>query len=110
MVDWIKICDLEEIPRLGARVAEIKEDLVALFRTAKDEVFALRDRCPHKNGPLSQGIVHGKRVTCPLHNLVMDLTDGKAVAPDEGCTLVYPVKVEEGRVFLVLEGENCIAR
>ena len=77
-------------------MVRIDNDVIALFRTSQDEVFALSDQCPHKEGPLSQGIVYGSRVTCPLHNLVMDLTDGKAVAPDEGYTAVYPVKVEAG--------------
>ena len=100
MTDWIEVCDLEDIPQLGARVVRIDNDDIAVFRTSQDEVFALRDRCPHKEGPLSQGIVHGNRVTCPLHNLVMDLTNGKAVAPDEGCAAVYRVKVEAGCVSI----------
>ena len=102
MTDWIEICGLEDIPRLGARVVRNDDGDIALFRTSQDEVFALRDRCPHKEGPLSQGIVHGKRVTCPLHNLVMDLTEGKAVAPDEGCAAVYPVKIEGNNVLIAL--------
>jgi nitrite reductase (NADH) small subunit len=102
MADWIKICAVEDIPQRGARVVHIDSDDIALFRTSRDEVFALRDRCPHKEGPLSQGIVHGNHVTCPLHNLVMDLTDGHAVAPDEGCAAVYPVKIEAGCVSLSL--------
>jgi len=73
---------------------------IALFRTVNDEVFAVRDACPHSGGPLSQGIVHGRRVTCPLHNWVIDLASGEAQAPDEGCAGTYPVRVEAGRVFL----------
>ncbi len=103
MTDWIEICSLEDIPRLGARVVRNDDGDIALFRTSQDEVFALRDRCPHKKGPLSQGIVHGKRVTCPLHNFVIDLTDGKAVAPDEGCTAVYPVKVEGSSILIIFQ-------
>ena len=71
-----------------------------MFRTADDRVFALADRCPHKGGPLSQGIVHNRRVTCPLHNFVIELESGKAVAPDEGCTHSHPAKVENGIVWL----------
>ncbi len=100
MTDWIKIYALEDIPQLGARVVRIDNEDIAVFRTSKDEVFALRDRCPHKEGPLSQGIVHGSRVTCPLHNLVIDLTNGKAVAPDEGCAAIYQVKIEAGCVSI----------
>jgi nitrite reductase (NADH) small subunit len=96
-----KICVLSDIPKLGARVVKSAEHGdIAVFRTADDEVFALLDKCPHKNGPLSQGIVHGKRVTCPLHNWNIGLDDGCAVAPDAGCTKSFPVRVEAGDVLL----------
>jgi nitrite reductase (NADH) small subunit len=103
MGDWIEIGSVDKIPHLGARVVHVDGRVIALFRTANDEIFALRDRCPHKEGPLSQGIVHGKRVTCPLHNLVLDLPNGKAVPPDVGCVLAYPVKVKEGSVWITLQ-------
>ena len=98
--NWIPIGRLDDIPRQGARVVVTSAGDIAVFRTADDEVFALADRCPHKGGPLSQGIVHGKRVTCPLHNFVIELESGKAVAPDEGCTHSHPAKVENGVVWL----------
>ncbi len=103
MSDWLDLCALEDIPRLGARVVESPRGDIAVFRTALDEVFALNDRCPHRGGPLSQGIVHGKRVTCPLHNWVLELDSGEAVAPDQGCAPRYPVKVENNRVLLAAE-------
>lgn len=103
MSDWIEIGTVEDIPLKGARVVKTGSGNIAVFRTGGDEVFALRDRCPHKEGPLSQGIVHGKRVTCPLHNWVLELADGQAVPPDEGCAASYPIKVEEGKLFLKLE-------
>ena len=96
MSNWIEVGKVEEIPRQGARVVETAEGDVGIFRTLEDEVFALRDRCPHKNGPLSQGIVHGRRVTCPLHNWNIELESGEAVAPDEGCAASYPVKIDDG--------------
>jgi nitrite reductase (NADH) small subunit len=102
MSGWIEIGGLDDIPRLGARVVRRDGTNIAVFRTADDEVFALEDRCPHRGGPLSQGLVHGCRVTCPLHNLVLDLKTGTAVAPDEGATRTIPVKLEEGRIFLGL--------
>jgi nitrite reductase (NADH) small subunit len=71
-----------------------------VFRSAEDEVFALLDRCPHKGGPLSQGIVHGRSVTCPLHNWKIDLASGESLAPDVGCTRAYPVRLEQGHVLL----------
>ena len=97
---WRKVCPLTEIPRLGARVVKTVQGNVAVFRNDSDEVFALRDQCPHKGGPLSQGIVFGRHVACPLHNWNIDLRDGKAVAPDEGCAATFPVKVEAGEVYL----------
>jgi len=101
--DWIEIGGLDDIPRLGARVVTTPDGDIAVFRTADDEVFALRDRCPHKGGPLSQGIVHGHKVTCPLHNWNLALDSGLAVAPDEGCAASFPVRVEGDRIYLSLE-------
>ncbi len=82
---------------------------VALFRTRDDQVFALRDSCPHRGGPLSQGIVHGTTVTCPLHNWKIDLASGEAQGPDEGCTNSFPVKVEDGVVYLAFRIEEAAA-
>lgn len=101
---WIEVGRVDDIPRLGARVVRVGNEDIAVFRTAQDEIFALRDRCPHKGGPLSQGIVYGRKVACPLHNWSVHLDTGKAVAPDEGCTEVYRVEVREGRIYLALAG------
>jgi len=102
MIDWIEVGALQDIPKLGARVVEMADGNIAVFRTENDEVFALRDRCPHKGGPLSQGIVHGKKVACPLHNWNIHLESGLAVAPDEGCAAAYPVRIDNGRIYLSL--------
>jgi nitrite reductase (NADH) small subunit len=97
----VDVCALDDIPRLGARrVRRIDGVEIAVFRTADDRVFALLDRCPHKGGPLSQGIVFGDRVACPLHNWTIELDSGRAVAPDEGCVRRFPVRVEGRRVLL----------
>ena len=103
MSNWIEIVALEEIPRLGSRVVTMDTVDVAVFRTASDEVFAIKDECPHMKGPLSQGIVHDSTVTCPLHNWVLELDSGEALAPDEGCAASYPVNVDGGRVYISLE-------
>lgn len=100
--EWKTICALEEIPRLGSRVVKSAAGDIAVFRSADDEVFALHDKCPHKGGPLSQGIVHGDRVACPLHNWNIMLETGAAVAPDEGCAARYPVRVENGQVLVAM--------
>jgi nitrite reductase (NADH) small subunit len=101
MADWKLICAVEDIPVLGARrVARDGAMAVAVFRNGEDKVFALLDRCPHKGGPLSQGIVFGESVACPLHNWTIGLADGCAKAPDEGCTVPFAVKVEAGQVYL----------
>lgn len=102
MNEWRKVCPLEEIPRLGSRQINSAGGTIAVFRTADDEVFALHDRCPHKGGPLSQGLVAGKVVTCPLHSWKIQLENGEAVVPDKGCAKVYPTKVEGGMVWIAL--------
>ena len=101
MTTWTAICRLDDILPLGARrVARPQGGAVAVFRSADSRVFALLDRCPHKGGPLSQGIVLGDSVACPLHNWTIGLADGCARSPDEGCTPAFACKLEGGQVFL----------
>ncbi len=109
MYDWHEVGSLDDIPRLGSRVVKTPQGDVAIFRAADDRVFALRDCCPHKGGPLSQGIVHGHRITCPLHNWVLELENGQAVAPDMGCTTSYPLRLENGRIWLGLNNVISLA-
>jgi nitrite reductase (NADH) small subunit len=99
--DWRAICAVDEIPTLGARrVRRAAGADVAVFRAADEHIFALLDRCPHRGGPLSQGIVFGHSVACPLHNWTIELADGCARAPDVGCAVTFAVKIESGRVYL----------
>jgi nitrite reductase (NADH) small subunit len=101
MNEWTVICRVEDIPVLGSRrVARPRGIDVAVFRNEQDQVFALLDRCPHKGGPLSQGIVFGSSVACPLHNWTIDLAEGCAQGADEGCTPTFACKVEAGQVLL----------
>ena len=100
--DWIAIGSLSDIPSQGARCVKHGDNTIAVFRTADDRVFALEDKCPHKNGPLSQGIVHGGCVTCPLHNWVISLETGMAQGADEGETRSFPVKLEGETVLLAV--------
>lgn len=99
---WVEIGPLSAIPRLGARVVRTTQGDIAVFRNNDDEIFALADHCPHRGGPLSQGIVSGRSVTCPLHEWCVRLHDGGAEPPDDGRALRYPVRVDDGIVFLVL--------
>ncbi|NOT16796.1 MAG: nitrite reductase small subunit NirD [Sulfuriferula sp.] len=103
MSEWKKVCNVSEIPFLGARVVQTAEGDVAVFRSNGDEVFALHDKCPHKGGPLSQGIVAGKTVTCPLHGWKIGLDTGDAEAPDEGHASCLQTKIDAaGIVWLSL--------
>ncbi|OYQ40774.1 nitrite reductase (NAD(P)H) small subunit [Rhodoferax sp. TH121] len=101
MSEWTLICKIDDIPVLGSRRVERAQGLdVAVFRNTENEVFALLDRCPHKGGPLSQGIVFGTSVACPLHNWTIGLCDGQASAPDEGCTPRFEVKLDGDQIYL----------
>jgi nitrite reductase (NADH) small subunit len=101
-MQWIAIGSLADIPQRGARCIETPEGKIAVFRAGDDRVFAIDDHCPHKGGPLSQGIVHGTSVTCPLHNWVISLESGKAQGADEGRVRTVPVKVEDGMLYIAL--------
>ena len=97
---WIDIGCIDDIPLLGARLVKAPAGCIAVFRTGEAEAHAIDDACPHKAGPLSQGIVHGTSVTCPLHNWVIDLATGSALGADEGQVRTYPLKIEAGRILL----------
>lgn len=99
-MNWIDIGNLEDIPLRGARVVKTRAGCIALFRTDVDEVFATSSRCAHKNGPLAEGIVHDRKVTCPLHSWVYSLETGEVLGEDQGRIETYPVRVQDGRVML----------
>jgi len=94
-MNWLEVGNLQDIPQMGSRLVETPQGNIALFRTSDDQVFAIADRCPHKGGPLSQGIVYGHVVTCPLHSWKIDLSTGEAVAPDVGCVNRYAIRQSE---------------
>jgi nitrite reductase (NADH) small subunit len=101
-IHWSDICALDDVPPRGARRVMVGHEPIAIFRTGDDQVFALVDRCPHKGGPLSMGIVHGHSVTCPLHAMVIDLASGAPTGADAGkaCAAHVAVRVKDGRVLL----------
>ncbi|MBF0678071.1 MAG: nitrite reductase small subunit NirD [Devosia sp.] len=100
MNDWVDIGCLEDVPRRGARCIKTPLGKIAVFRTADDTVFAIDDQCPHKGGPLSQGIVHASAVTCPLHNWVFSLETGIAQGADEGAVRTYPLRLHQNRILI----------
>lgn len=100
MSNWIDIAALSDIPKRGARVVKTSHGCVAIFRTGDDKVFAIDDACPHKKGSLSEGIVHGSKVTCPLHNWVIDLESGLAQGADDGGVATYEISVRDERILL----------
>ncbi len=102
--NWVAIGTLSDIPLRGARCVKNGDMTIAVFRTADNKVFAIEDKCPHKNGPLSQGIVHDGCVTCPLHNWVISLETGKAQGADEGETRTFPIRMDGETILLGLSG------
>lgn len=101
-MNWIDIGHIDDVPVRGARIVKTPVGCIGLFRTDEAEVFAASNSCPHKGGPLSEGIVHGQKVTCPLHNWVFDLTSGEAVGEDARI-LTYPVRLDGQRILLGAE-------
>ena len=102
-MNWFDIGTIDDIPLRGARCVKTPQGKIGVFRTHDDRIFAIEDHCPHKGGPLSQGIVHGAAVTCPLHNWVFSLETGKALGADEGTVKTIPVRVEDGRIAIGLD-------
>ncbi|ORE91907.1 nitrite reductase small subunit [Stappia sp. 22II-S9-Z10] len=102
MTTFIKVGKVSDIPVLGARCVKTPAGTIGVFRTADDQIFAIENRCPHKGGPLSEGIVHGTSVTCPLHNTVVSLTTGLVEGPDGGGVVTIPVEVVDGEIRLDL--------
>ena len=107
-MNWIDIGHIDDIPLRGARLVKTPVGCIAIFRTADAEVFAASDMCPHRAGPLSDGIVHGQKVTCPLHNWVFDLNTGQALGGDQGQIATYPVRLDGGRILL--DGTTVVRR
>ena len=108
-LEWIEIGTLKEIPKRGSRCLKMGDIRIALFRSSEDRVFAIEDSCPHKKGPLSQGIVHDNCVTCPLHNWVISLENGEAQGADTGSVLTFPVKEDGGKLYISLKSANEVA-
>ena len=104
---WIDIGPADDIPLRGARIVRTARGDIAIIRAARGEIFAIEDRCPHRGGPLSQGIVHDKGITCPLHNWVISLETGEVRGPDQGCVKTFPTRLEDGHIYLSAAAVTC---
>ena len=102
-MSWTDIGTLNDVPLRGSRIVKTAVGCIAVFRTAEDEVFATSNKCAHKGGPLSEGIVHDRKITCPLHNWIFSLETGEAQGADQGQITTYPVKIENGRLQLDID-------
>ena len=102
-MNWIAIGTIDDIPLRGARCVKTPQGKIGVFRTAENLVYAIEDHCPHKGGPLTQGIVHGTSVTCPLHNWVISPETGKALGADEGAVRTIPIRNIDGQLSIALE-------
>ncbi len=100
--NWLEVCELDDIPPSQARTVNTGDHMIAVFRLTDDRVKAVENRCPHKQGPLAEGIISGDDILCPLHNWRISLESGEVAAPDHGCVKTYATKVENGQVFLSL--------
>ncbi len=107
-LNWVAVAKVEDVPVQGSRRVMSAQGEIAIFRTGKNEIKALKNQCPHKKGPLSEGIVHGDYVTCPLHNWVISLDTGEVKGPDHGCTPVIPVDVREDTIYLALSSSQAV--
>ena len=101
-IPWTDVGAVTDVPLRGSRRVPTADGDIAIFRTGDGRVFALKDKCPHKGGPLSQGIVHGHAVTCPLHSWNIELATGEVMGADrgKGCAPVVPLRIEDGRILL----------
>lgn len=107
--NWVTIGTMSDIPQNGARLVKTQFGDIGIFRTGDDQIFAIEDMCPHLGGSLSQGIVHGKHVTCPLHNWVISLASGEATGADEGKVVTIPVRIEDDKITIQLKPAEMMA-
>jgi len=101
--NWQLIADLKDLPKQGAKSYTIGDRSIGIFRTFHNQIFAIHDQCPHKQGPLSEGLIHGKYVTCPLHDWTIDLQSGSCQSPDEGQVACYPLLIDGDEIWISLE-------
>ncbi|MEK3787142.1 MULTISPECIES: nitrite reductase small subunit NirD [Paenibacillus] len=106
MESKIRVAHLSEIDKLGARTLRIEDKEVALFRLQDGSIKALENHCPHKGGKLSEGMVCGHKVHCPLHDWKIDLASGNVHEPDVGRVTTFATEIDEqsGDVYILVNG------
>lgn len=100
-MSWIRITRTENIPLREGRAVKVGEEEIAIFNLG-DKYLAVGNRCPHRGGPLADGIVSGQTVVCPLHAWKVCLTSGEVKGDPASCTKSYPVEVVNGIVMIEL--------
>jgi len=107
-MERVFIANLSEIPELRGRSVTINGTEIALFKLSSGELKAIENRCPHKNGKLSEGIVSGKHVFCPLHDWKINVCDGLVQSPDEGCVRTFELEIDEstGKVYVLFAADK----
>ena len=101
-IKWLRVAPVGAIPEKEGRRVQHGDQVVALFNLGK-EYCAVENQCPHKGGPLADGIVAGKNVFCPLHNWKISLENGCALSGGAGQVKTFPVKVEGNEIYLAFE-------
>ena len=96
---WTRITYAEDIPLREGRAVEIDGREIALFNLG-DRFLAVENRCPHRGGPLADGIISGCTVVCPLHAWKVDLEEGSVFKPERACVATYPVRIDDGIISI----------
>lgn len=104
---WVKVTRFENIPLREGRSITVDDREIAIFRLG-DKLFAIDNRCPHKGGPLAEGIVSGSKVVCPLHAWKIDLDSGNVAGQsgEESCVTTYPIRVQDGIIEIELLAQD----
>ena len=99
MPAFVKVADLVELPGDTGKVVTIGSQEVALFKVG-EEVFAIDNECPHREGPLGDGYLEDDIVTCPFHAWQVNVRTGEVVYYPGLCTRIYPCKVDGSAVYI----------
>ncbi len=101
-IKWYRVASAGAIPANEGRRVQFGEQTLALFNL-DGEYCAVENKCPHKGGPLADGIVAGKAVFCPLHNWKINLENGCALSGGTGQVKTFPVKIIKNQIYVAFE-------